>query len=109
MQVTAVNQSQTTNTMVKINRHFSIGIAVSLPQLKNDVFLRSLLREPVPYTPIWLMRQAGRYLPEYRALRADKGSFLNLVYDSEAAAEITWVPAETIRAAARMYATCRVA
>ena len=43
-------------------------------------------------TPIWLMRQAGRYLPEYRALRADKGGFLELVYDSEAAAEITMQP-----------------
>jgi len=42
--------------------------------------------------PMWLMRQAGRYLPEYRALRAEKGSFLNLVYDSDAAAEITLQP-----------------
>ena len=42
--------------------------------------------------PVWLMRQAGRYLPEYRALRASKGGFLNLVYDSEAAAEITLQP-----------------
>lgn len=42
--------------------------------------------------PVWLMRQAGRYLPEYRALRADKGGFLNLVYDSDAAAEITLQP-----------------
>jgi uroporphyrinogen decarboxylase len=43
-------------------------------------------------TPVWLMRQAGRYLPEYRALRAEKGGFLELVYDSEAAAEITIQP-----------------
>jgi uroporphyrinogen decarboxylase len=43
-------------------------------------------------TPVWLMRQAGRYLPEYRALRADKGGFLAMVYDSEAAAEITLQP-----------------
>ena len=42
--------------------------------------------------PIWLMRQAGRYLPEYRALRADKGGFLDLVHDSEAAAEVTLQP-----------------
>src|SRR5688572_33475755 len=42
--------------------------------------------------PVWLMRQAGRYLPEYRALRAAKGGFLELVYDSEAAAEITLQP-----------------
>src|SRR3954467_9454683 len=42
--------------------------------------------------PIWMMRQAGRYLPEYRQLRQDKGSFLDLVYDSDAAAEITLQP-----------------
>ena len=42
--------------------------------------------------PVWMMRQAGRYLPEYRALRADKGGFLDLVYDPEAAAEITLQP-----------------
>ncbi|MFW5633465.1 MAG: uroporphyrinogen decarboxylase [Erythrobacter sp.] len=47
-------------------------------------------RQPVP--PVWLMRQAGRYLPEYRELRAEKGGFLALVYDSEAAAEITVQP-----------------
>ncbi|WP_374129668.1 uroporphyrinogen decarboxylase [Sphingomonas sp. 28-62-20] len=47
-------------------------------------------RQPIP--PIWLMRQAGRYLPEYRALRADKGGFLDLVNDSEAAAEVTVQP-----------------
>ena len=45
-----------------------------------------------PRRPVWLMRQAGRYLPEYRALRAEKGGFLELVYDSEAAAEITLQP-----------------
>ncbi|MEM6485054.1 MAG: uroporphyrinogen decarboxylase family protein, partial [Pseudomonadota bacterium] len=60
--------------------------------LKNDRFLRALLREPVDRTPLWMMRQAGRYLPEYRELRAEKGGFLELVYDSEAAAEITVQP-----------------
>lgn len=45
-------------------------MAVSAPDLKNDVFLRALSRAPVPYTPLWLMRQAGRYLPEYNATRA---------------------------------------
>ena len=44
--------------------------------LKNDLLLRALLREPTPRRPIWLMRQAGRYLPEYRATRARAGSFL---------------------------------
>ena len=43
--------------------------------LKNDTFLRALLRQPTDYTPLWLMRQAGRYLPEYRAPRAKAGSF----------------------------------
>ncbi len=51
--------------------------------------LRGELRDPLP---VWLMRQAGRYLPEYRALRAEKGGFLDLVYDSEAAAEVTLQP-----------------
>jgi len=54
--------------------------------------LRTLQGENLATRPIWLMRQAGRYLPEYRALRADKGGFLALVYDSEAAAEITLQP-----------------
>ncbi|MCB2072770.1 MAG: uroporphyrinogen decarboxylase [Novosphingobium sp.] len=56
------------------------------------LLLRTLRGENLSERPIWLMRQAGRYLPEYRALRADKGSFLALVYDSDAAAEITLQP-----------------
>ncbi|GIX20872.1 MAG: uroporphyrinogen decarboxylase [Erythrobacter sp.] len=54
--------------------------------------LATLKGERQPRPPIWLMRQAGRYLPEYRALRAEKGGFLELVYDSAAAAEITLQP-----------------
>ena len=54
--------------------------------------LAVLKGERLDVPPIWMMRQAGRYLPEYRALRADRGSFLNLVYDSDAAAEITLQP-----------------
>jgi len=54
--------------------------------------LRVLKGERAVKPPIWLMRQAGRYLPEYRALRADKGGFLDLVYDPEAAAEVTLQP-----------------
>ncbi|MGE8547331.1 uroporphyrinogen decarboxylase [Alcaligenes sp. Marseille-Q7550] len=65
---------------------------MSLPQLKNDVLLRSLLREPVPYTPIWLMRQAGRYLPEYNATRAQAGSFMGLAQNPEFACEVTLQP-----------------
>ena len=56
------------------------------------LLLRNLSGENTAERPVWLMRQAGRYLPEYRALRASKGGFLNLVYDSEAAAEITLQP-----------------
>ncbi|MEI2416007.1 uroporphyrinogen decarboxylase [Orrella sp. JC864] len=65
---------------------------MSAPVLKNDVFLRALLREPVPYTPVWLMRQAGRYLPEYNATRARAGSFLGLAKHPELACEVTLQP-----------------
>ena len=60
----------------------------------NDVFLRALRRQPTEYTPIWLMRQAGRFLPEYRATRARLGSFLNLCRSPEACAEVTLQPVE---------------
>ena len=56
------------------------------------LLLRTLRGENTAQRPVWLMRQAGRYLPEYRALRAEKGGFLALVYDAEAAAEITLQP-----------------
>jgi uroporphyrinogen decarboxylase len=61
-------------------------------ELKNDVFLRALLREPVPYTPIWMMRQAGRYLPEYRRTREQAGSFMALAQTPELACEVTLQP-----------------
>jgi uroporphyrinogen decarboxylase len=67
---------------------------VSLSTLKNDVFLRSLMREPVPYTPLWLMRQAGRYLPEYNQTRARAGSFLGLAQNPQYACEVTLQPLE---------------
>jgi uroporphyrinogen decarboxylase len=60
--------------------------------LKNDVLLRALLRQPVPYTPVWLMRQAGRYLPEYRASRHRAGSFLGLAQSPSFATEVTLQP-----------------
>ena len=56
------------------------------------LLLDTLRGKSGPRPPVWLMRQAGRYLPEYRALRAEKGGFLELVHDSEAAAEITLQP-----------------
>ena len=65
---------------------------MSVSELKNDVFLRALMREPVPYTPLWLMRQAGRYLPEYRETRARAGSFLKLAQNPEYACEVTLQP-----------------
>lgn len=60
--------------------------------LKNDTFLRALRREPTPYTPIWLMRQAGRYLPEYNATRARAGDFLTLCKTPDYATEVTLQP-----------------
>jgi uroporphyrinogen decarboxylase len=60
--------------------------------LKNDTFLRALLRQPTDYTPVWLMRQAGRYLPEYRATREKAGSFLGLAKNPDYATEVTLQP-----------------
>ena len=60
--------------------------------LKNDLLLRALARQPVERTPVWLMRQAGRYLPEYRATRAKAGSFITLMSTPELACEVTLQP-----------------
>ena len=62
--------------------------------LRNDTVLRALAREPTEYTPIWLMRQAGRYLPEYAATRARAGSFLALAKSPALACEVTLQPLE---------------
>lgn len=66
-------------------------MTVSAP-LKNDLLLRALLREPTPRRPIWLMRQAGRYLPEYRATRSRAGGFLEMCTNPDIACEITLQP-----------------
>ncbi len=63
-----------------------------MTELKNDRFLRALQRQPVDRTPIWMMRQAGRYLPEYRATRKQAGSFLDLCKNAELACEVTMQP-----------------
>jgi uroporphyrinogen decarboxylase len=68
-----------------------------MTKLKNDTLLRTLLRQPTEYTPVWLMRQAGRYLPEYRALRAKAGSFLDLCYAPDMAAGVTLQPIRRYR------------
>jgi uroporphyrinogen decarboxylase len=63
-----------------------------MTRLQNDTLLRALRREPTPYTPVWLMRQAGRYLPEYNLIRQRAGSFMQLCTNPELATEVTLQP-----------------
>ena len=66
-------------------------------ELENDLLLKALMREPVPRTPLWIMRQAGRYLPEYRATRAEAGDFMSLCRNPDLACEVTMQPLRRYR------------
>ena len=63
-----------------------------IAELKNDRYLRALMKQPVDMTPVWMMRQAGRYLPEYKATRAQAGDFMSLCRNAELACEVTMQP-----------------
>src|SRR5260363_312727 len=71
---------------------YPLPIPCLLSMLANDTFLRALAREPTDYTPVWIMRQAGRYLPEYNKTRARAGSFLALAQNPDDATEVTLQP-----------------
>ncbi len=68
-----------------------------MSKLENDLLLRALMRQPVPRTPIWIMRQAGRYLPEYRQVRKQAGDFMSLCRNAELACEVTMQPLRRYR------------
>ena len=69
-------------------------MSTTFAPLQNDTFLRACLRQATEHTPVWLMRQAGRYLPEYRATRAQAGSFMGLATNVDYATEVTLQPLE---------------
>src|SRR5574337_589892 len=79
---------------VSSRRCSGIIAPMSFAPLRNDTFLRACRREPTDYTPVWLMRQAGRYLAEYNATRARAGSFMALATDPDFATEVTLQPLE---------------
>src|SRR3954468_1774717 len=81
--------------MLPVKERGSYGLpqwGMRFPPLANDTFLRACLRQATAYTPVWLMRQAGRYLPEYKATRARAGSFMGLATNVQYATEVTLQP-----------------
>lgn len=64
--------------------------------MSNKIFVDACLGKETPYTPVWMMRQAGRYLPEYMAVRAEAGNFLNLCHDPKKACEVTLQPIDIV-------------
>jgi uroporphyrinogen decarboxylase len=62
----------------------------------SKIFVDACFRKPTPYTPVWMMRQAGRYLPEYMKVRAQAGNFLNLCHNPALAAEVTIQPLDIV-------------
>ncbi len=78
---------------LKANDHVGDNVAMFAP-LQNDTFLRACMRQATDHTPVWLMRQAGRYLPEYCATRAKAGSFMGLATNTDFATEVTLQPLE---------------
>jgi uroporphyrinogen decarboxylase len=81
------------STVNFVDQHLGDNVAMFAP-LQNDTFLRACMRQATEHTPVWLMRQAGRYLPEYRDTRAKAGSFMGLATNTDYATEVTLQPLE---------------
>jgi uroporphyrinogen decarboxylase len=85
---------QAGSATVRKSLPFATSTRLPLVKLQNDTLLRALLRQPTEYTPVWLMRQAGRYMAEYNATRKRAGSFLGLAKSPAFATEVTMQPVD---------------
>src|SRR5512137_1545157 len=85
---------QAGSSSVRKSLPFATSTRLPLVKLQNDTLLRALLRQPTEYTPVWLMRQAGRYMAEYNATRKRAGSFLGLAKSPAFATEVTMQPVD---------------